>query len=695
MRARLLSALLPFVIACAAAAAPLPVPPLTTAPPRPPPPPPPSITLAQAGIVADWVDPTADACQDFYSYACRGFEKTAVIPPDRSAWGPIYEVEQKNEEFLRETLEKAAASPGDDPVLKKIGDFYAACMDEAGVDKAGATPVAPLLALAASVKDVPSLASAVTRLHAAGVFPLFDVSSQQDFQDATKVIASIDQAGLGLPDRDYYLKDDGNLKDVREFYAGHVGRMLALGGTRAGEIKGAVDDVLRIETKIAKLQQDKVARRDPHKIYHRVDRAGLPGLLKSFPWDAYFQELGVPAIQAVTVNEPAYYTGLEALLREERPAAWRHYLAWQVLHARASILSKKLVDEAFALRQKLSGQKEIEPRWKRCVHGVDHSLGELLAQPYVEARFGGDSKARAKAVVEQIVSAMRSDLEALPWMDDATRKAALAKLDKVRHDKIGYPDKWRTYDFEVTRAAYAANVAASIRFELHRDLDKIGKPVDRTEWMMTPPTVNAYYEPTLNEFVLPAGQLQPPFFSRDFYAPVNLGETGGSTVGHELTHGFDDEGSQFDGDGNLREWWSKETRAHFDEATRCVQEQYGQYEAVPGVKLNGELTSGENIADIGGVKLGLAALQAWEAAHPEERRTVPGVSDEQLYFVAYAQSWCMKETPQALELHAHSDPHSPARWRVNGPVVDVPGFAEAFACKPGTPMNPGRVCAVW
>jgi predicted metalloendopeptidase len=698
-----LGTLLPLVsllaAACGAEApAPSPLPPVTTVAPTASAAPAPSMPLAQTGIDPTWMDPAADPCQDFFAYACGGFVKTTVIPSDRATWGTTEAIQKSNEEFLRSVLEGAAANPGGDPLLKKIGDYYAACTDEDGIDKAGVAPIKPLLDLAGRVHDDRSLAEAVSRLHAAAVFPLFDTSSQQDFKDATQMIAGLDQDGLGLPDRDYYLKDEGNLKEVREFYAGHVGRMLALAGMKAVEVKAAVDDVMRIETKIAKLQQDKVTRRDPYKIYHRVDRAGLPGLARRFPWDAYFKELGFPEIQAISVNDPAYFTGIDALMHEEKPAAWRHYLTSQVLHTEARLLSRPFVNEAFALRQKLNGQKELEPRWKRCVRSVDGALGELLAQPYVAAKFAGDSKARARDLVASIHQALQGELTGLPWMDEPTRQAALAKLDKLHHEKVGYPDKWRTYDFEVTRASYAANAMAAIRFEQHRQLAKVGKPVDRTEWGMTPPTVNAYYDPSMNEIVLPAGELQPPFFSRDFYAPVNIGDEGANTIGHELTHGFDDEGSQFDGDGNLRDWWTKETKAKFEQATRCVQDQYSQYEAVPGVKLNGELTSGENIADIGGVKLGYAALVAWQRAHPEDRRSVQGMSDEQIYFLAYAQGWCSKETPQFLEMLARTNPHSPAKWRVNGPMADVPAFAQAYQCKPGTPMRPAdgsKVCSVW
>jgi putative endopeptidase len=655
----------------------------------------PPLTLAQTGITPAWMDPGADPCQSFFAYACGGFVKNTVIPSDRATWGTTEAIQKENEEFLREVLEKAAASSAGDPVERKIGDYYAACTDEPAIEKAGAAPMKPLLDVVARVRDVRTLGQAVIALHASNVFPLFDVSSQQDFKDATRMIAGLDQDGLGLPDRDYYLKDEGNMKEVRDFYAAHVGRMLALAGTRAAEIPVAVADVMRIETKIARLQQDKVTRRDPYKVYHRVDREGLPGMARTFPWDAYFAGLGFPAVKEISVNDPAYFAGIDALMHEEKPAAWRHYLAWQVAHAEARLLSRPFVEEAFALRHELTGQKEIEPRWKRCVRGVDGALGELLAQPYVAAKFGGDSRARAVDLVTSIHEAMRAELEGLPWMDETTRKAALAKLDQLHHEKVGYPDKWRAYDFPVSRTSYAADAMAAERFELHRELAKVGKPVDRTEWGMTPPTVNAYYDPSMNEIVLPAGELQPPFFSRDFYAPVNIGDEGANTIGHEITHGFDDEGSQFDGEGNLRDWWTQETKVKFEEATHCVQEQYSGYEAVPGVKLNGALTSGENIADIGGVKLGYAALQAWSKAHPDEHRVVEGFTDEQLFFLGYAQGWCSKETPKFLEMLARTNPHSPARWRVDGPMSDVPAFARAYQCKAGTPMNGGKVCSVW
>jgi predicted metalloendopeptidase len=654
----------------------------------------PALTLAQTGIVADWMDPSADPCQDYAAYACGGFVKRSVIPSDRAEWSVSAQVMDENEAFLHETLEKAKAAPSADPAVQKIGDYYAACTDESSVEKAGIAPIKPLLDQVATVKDARSLALAVANLHASHVTALFEVGSMQDFKDATQVIAGFDQDRLGLPDRDYYLKDEGNMKDVRAFYAGHVERMFGLLGEKPAAAKVAAKDVLRIETKLAKASQDKVERRDPHNVYHRVDREGLPAIAKTFPWDDYFKTLGFSDLREISVNDPRYYTAVDALMHEERPAAWRNYLTWRVVREEAKRMSKPFQAEAFALREKITGQKELEPRWKTCVRAVDHQLGELLGQAYVSARFAGDSRDRARELVKSFHEAMRTDLGQLGWIDDTTRAAALAKLDSV-NDKVGYPDKWRAYDFTVSRTDFLGNALRSDAFEMKRDLNKVGKPVDKTEWDMSPPTVNAYYNPLLNEIVLPAGQLQPPFFSHDSYAPVNIGDIGANTIGHELTHAFDDEGSQFDGAGNLRDWWTKETKAKFDQATKCVQDQYSSYEAVPGVKLNGALSSGENIADIGGVKLGVAALVAWQSAHPEERRTVEGFSDEQLFFLGYAQGWCTKETPELTEMRAHSNEHSPPRWRINGPMADTAAFAQAYSCKPGTPMNTGNACSVW
>jgi predicted metalloendopeptidase len=656
------------------------------------------MTLADAGIVPAWMDRGVDPCVDFYAYACGGFLKTADIPPDRSSWGAIQIVVKDNEELLHQLLEAAAAPArrAADPITDKLGTYYAACMDEAAVERAGLAPIRPLLDLAAAVTDAKTAARAVIGLHAAAVNPFFALGPQQDFADATQVIAAIDQAGLGLPDRKYYLENDDSLRQTRQVYTGHIERMFALAGRAPTEARAGAANVMAIETALARLQQDEVVRRDPHKVYHRIDRAGLERrVAPTFPWGDYLAALGLPNVTAITVNDPTYYAAVARLLQTERPAALRDYLTWTVLRGSAEMLGRAWVAEAHTMARELEGLKEQPARWRRCVGRVDADLGELLGRGYVAARFAGDSKARAVELTRAVFDAMRAELDALPWMDGATRDAAKHKLDKMAY-LVGFPDAWRDYDFALQRDDFAGNVRTAVRWEQARQLAKIGRPVDRFDWQMTPPTVNAYYDVTLNEVALPAGQLQPPFFGARFHPAVNFGSTGGGTIGHEITHGFDDEGSQFDGNGNLRDWWSKATKQRFAEATKCVVDQYGAYEAVPKVRLNGKLTAGENIADNGGVKIAYLAYQAWRAgqAAPPPRE-VEGLTDDQLYFLAYGQSWCDKATPEQLKTMAHSNPHSPPRWRVNGVIVNQPGFGAAFQCKAGAPMVPEKQCSVW
>lgn len=654
------------------------------------------MSLAQSGIVPAWMDSTVDPCTDFYAFACGGFLKTATIPPDRSSWSAIEIVVKDSEDFLHEVLEDAARASTGDPILDKIGNYYATCMDEAAIERAGIAPMKPLLDIIAGVTDGKTAAAAIIALHAEGVPALFSIGPTQDFGDATQVIASLDQSGLGLPDRKYYLESKGTMAKIRATYVAHLARMFQLLGHDHKAARAAAADVMRVETQLARRQQDDVVRRDPHAVYHRVDRAGLETkVAPSFPWGEYLKVLGLPKVTAITVNDPSYYTAVAALLGTERPAALRNYMTSTVMAELANVLGKAWVEEGFTMRKALQGVKELPPRWRRCLRRVDRDLGELLGQSYVKARFPGEAKARAVEVTRAVLGAMRVELDNLPWMDDQTRAAAKQKLDKMAY-LVGFPDRWRRYEFEVKRTDFAGNVQAASRWEQARQLAKIGKPVDRFDWLMSPPTVNAYYEPTLNEIALPAGQLQPPFFGLTFHPAVNFGSTGGGTIGHEMTHGFDDEGSQFDADGNLREWWSKPTRSQFTAATRCVIDQYARYEAVPKVRLDGKLTAGENIADNGGVKLAYLAYQAWKhQQRPPPPASVEGYTDDQLYFLAYGQSWCDKRTPEALETMAHSNPHSPPMWRVNGVIVNQPGFGTAFQCAAGTPMNPGKPCSVW
>ena len=644
--------------------------------------------LAEAGIVPEWLDRTADPCDDFFAYSCGGFVKTAEIPGDHASWGAVSLVIQRNEEFLRGVLEAAAKDAGADEGKRKLGDYYAACTDEPAIEKAGAAPLGPLLDVVAKVADAKSAAAAIVELHALGFSPYFDLGPSQDFADATKVIAGFDQAGLGLPDRDYYLKSDGNRKAIRATYLAHVERMFALLGKNAVDAKAAAADVMRVETGIAKASQDEVIRRDPHAVYHRVERKGLEKLAPQFPWGDLLARLNIGTVTEISVNDPKYFTAIAKMIANEPASSMRNYLTWKVLQGSAANLSHAFVDEQFTMSKALAGVKEVPARWRRCVSRVDRDLGELLGQTYVASLFSKNAKDQAIELTKSVLATMAAEVAALPWMDDAAKKASQTKLDKMEY-LVGYPDVWRKYTFPISRTDFFANVRAAGSAERARQYAKIGKPVDRKDWGMSAPTVNAYYDPSLNLIALPAGQLQAPFFGEKFHPAVNFGSTGGGTIGHEMTHGFDDEGSQFDANGNLRDWWSKSTKAQFTKATQCVVKQYDGYEAVKGVKLNGKLTAGENIADI-------LAYQGWkqkQATPPAA--TVEGFTDEQLYFLAYGQSWCEKTRPEALETQAHTNPHSPAEWRVKGVIIDQPGFAKAFSCKEKTKMNPGNACQVW
>jgi predicted metalloendopeptidase len=542
------------------------------------------------------------------------------------------------------------------------------------------------------VKDKKTLGAAVTELHRYHVFPLFDIAPEQDFKDATKVIAYIDQAGLGLPDRDYYLKDDEPTKRLREGYAGYVEKLLVLGGMKAADAKAAVKDILAIETALAKVSKTRVERRDPVGMYNRLDRAGVAKAAPSFPWDDYFKGLGAPDLKDISVTAPAFLEGMNKLIDETKPAAWKSYLTFHVLNAYANQLPKSFVEARFAFISTLTGQKELQPRWRRCVASTDAALGELVGQAFVKSKFGADAKKAAEEMAIGVAGAFGENLETLDWMDAQTKAKAREKLTKMVY-QIGYPAKWRSYDFAIDRKSYGANVLASNAAETKRDLAKIGKPVDKEEWQMSPPTVNAYYNPLLNKMVFPAGILQPPFYSTKFATPVNLGAIG-MVVGHELTHGFDDEGAQFDADGNLADWWSPETKAKFRAKTKCVVDQYSKYDAIPGVKLNGELTTGENIADIGGVKMAFRAYRQMRRA-AKEAFVADGFSEDQQFFLGFAQAWCAKEREEFSRLRVATDPHSPSKWRVNGALADNPEFAEAFGCKTGSAMRPATACVVW
>jgi putative endopeptidase len=650
-------------------------------------------TLANVGLDASAIDRTADPCKDFYQYACGGWLAKTEIPADEARWVRSFnEIDKHNETELKRILEQAAKAKTPEPLTKKIGDYYGACMDEPAVEAAGAKPIADLLAKAKKVKDAKTIGALVTELHARRIFPIFDISGDQDFGDATKIIAQLDQAGLGLPDRDYYVKEDDKSKAIRAEYVAHVERMMKLAGYPEKDAKQAAADAMNVETELAKVSKTRVERRDPKGLYNKINRDGIAKTTPAFPWDDYFKGLGIAEAKEVNVTSVPFFEGVNKLLGSIKAPAWQNYLAWQVVHSTAGLLSKSFVDEAFKLQAMLTGQKEIRPRWKRCVDATDGALGELVAQPFIQANFAGESKKAAEEMVQQISAAFARGVDKLDWMDAKTKARAQEKRKMMAY-LIGYPSKWRSYDFPVDPKAYAQNALASGAFEQKRRLSKIGKPLDREEWQMSPPTVNAYYDPQKNHMVFPAGILQPPFYSVKAGVAVNLGAIG-MVVGHELTHGFDDQGAQFAGNGNLENWWEPQVGAQFKAKTGCVDDQFSRYEPLPGLKLNGKLTLGENIADLGGIKLAFSAYREMRK-NAAETYVADGFSEDQQFFLSLAQSWCGKSRDELTRLRVQVDPHSPPRFRVIGPASNLSEFAEAFSCSPGTPMRPTKVCTVW
>ncbi|HUJ63540.1 MAG TPA: M13 family metallopeptidase [Kofleriaceae bacterium] len=650
-------------------------------------------TLAAIGLDPDALDRTADPCDDFYQFACGGWIARTEIPSDKPlASRSFVSIGDRNEEYEHGVLEQARTKPGDDPILQKLGAFYGSCMDEASIAKLGIKPIKPMLDVVRDVKDAKSLTRAIAILHSQGLDALFVLSPVQDSADARNVIAQVDQGGLGLPDRDYYLKDDDQSKKVRAAYQDYVAATLV----EAGEPKGAAErdaaQDLALETEIAKVSKDKVARRDPKGMYNKIDRGGVAAAMPKFDWELFWKTVGLKEVKDVTVTSKDFLAGVDALIARTKPAVWRAYLTSYVVRQTANYLTKEIEDRRFQFSQALTGQPEQRPRWKRCTGLTDSSLGDLLGQAFVRDRFGGDSKSAAETQVHAIVDAMTANLAALPWMDADTKAKAAAKLQAMAY-QIGYPKHWRSYSFAIEPKMWGGNAIAARKAEYARQLAKIGKPVDRDDWQMTAPTVNAYYDPQLNGMVFPAGILQPPFYSVDASIPVNLGAMG-VVVGHELTHGFDDQGAQYDADGNLRDWWKPETEQQFKQRTQCVIDQYSGYGVAGGGKVNGANTVGENIADIGGVKLALAAYRSLRASAPDTV-VADGFTEDQQFFLAFGQAWCTKMRPDFERLIATIDVHSPAHWRVDGALQATPDFAKAFNCKVGAKMRPAHQCVVW
>ena len=641
------------------------------------------------------LDRTVDPCTDFYRFACGTWMAQNPIPPDQSRWGRFDELQQRNRELLRSILESvSSASAKRSSLEQKIGDYYASCMDADRINALGLQPLRRELDRIAAIANRQDFIAELARLNRGGVRALFSFYPRPDLHDATRMIADVDQGGLGLPDRDYYLKTDAKSVETRERYRAHVAWMFVLSGEAGDAASSQAASVVKIETMLAQASMDRTARRDPHSRDHRMQLAELERLAPNLEFLRYFAEVKAPRFDSVNVGNPEFLRALNDAFSRFSPEEWRAYLRWHLLRSAAPMLPDAFVAERFAFYgQYLSGAQELEPRWKRCVRATDDGLGEALGRLYVERAFSPEAKRRTGEMVRAIEQSMGSDIDTLNWMTEPTKRAARQKLAKVANN-LGYPDKWRDYrKLKVVRGDALGNLLRANEFDVDRDLHKIGKRVDRKEWSMTPPTVNAYYNQSRNDINFPAGILQPPFFDARMDDAVNLGAIG-SVIGHELTHGFDDQGAKFDAVGNLRDWWAPSDFVEFRKRTSCFVEEYGKFMITDDLRLNGQLTLGENTADNGGVRLSYAALAKRLAAGPPAP-SIDGFTPEQRFFLGYAQIWCQNQTPEAGRLRALIDPHSPGQYRVNGVVVNMSEFQQAFHCQPGQPMVSETPCRVW
>src|SRR5437867_4257210 len=642
------------------------------------------------------IDRRVAPCADFYQFACGNWIARNPVPPDRARWGRFDELAERNQTALRGILEKVSA--GDvkrEPIDQKIGDQYAACMDEPSIEAKGIAALKPELDRVDKLASKSELPGALAHVHEGGVNAAFRFGSQPDFKDANSVIAAADQGGLGLPDRDYYLKDDAKSADLRARYVAHVQKMLELSGEPAAAAAADARAVMDLETALARVSLERVKRREPANIYHKMKAEDLQALTPHFDWKAYLVAISAPALSDLNVAVPDFFKGLDAQLDATPLEAWKAYLRWHVVHGNAGLLPAAFVDEDFAFYGRaLTGAKELRPRWKRCVAIVDDEMGEALGRRYVEATFGAEGKERTSRMVAALEAALERDIKTLPWMTEPTKVQALAKLHAIAN-KIGYPDRWRDYSsLRVVRGDALANDWRAAEFESRRDRAKIGRPLDRSEWGMSPPTVNAYYNPLQNNINFPAGILQPPFYDNAMDDAVNFGGIG-AVIGHELTHGLDDQGLTFAANGDLSDWWTAEDAKEFEKRAGCIADEYAGFTVAGDVHLNGKLTLGENTADNGGVRIAYMALMQTLADAARKPALIDGFTPEQRFFLGFGQVWCQNETEESARLRANVDPHSPGRYRVNGVVSNMPEFQQAFGCKAGDAMVRENACRVW
>lgn len=641
-----------------------------------------------SGVDLKAMDTSVSPCQNFYQYACGAWRKNNPIPSDQSRWARFNELAERNLAIERGILEKAGDS--------QIGNFYAACMDTSAIESRGIQPIEPLLKRIDALASEKELATTMVRLHDNGIRALFSFRVGQDDKHSDQEIAQLDQGGLGLPDRDYYLKTDPHSVELRKQYEEHIHAMLSLLATAqgsTGDIDAQTHAVMAFETALAKASMDRVSRRDPDNVYHKMTVRELVELTPDFDWKEYISTIGIPPIQSLNVVAPDFVKALDPLIANTNMADLKTYLRWHVVAASADMLPRAFDEENFKFNDHiLRGTAEMPPRWKRCVRGTDRALGEALGQEFVKEAFNGASKQKALQLVGEIEMEMRKDIDNAAWMTPATKQQAFDKLHAVAN-KIGYPEKWRDYSsVKVARADYYGDVVRAQEFERKRNFGKIGKPVDKSEWGMTPPTVNAYYSPNMNNINFPAGILQPPFYNPKASDAVNYGGIG-AVIGHELTHGFDDEGRRYDGEGNLRDWWTAADGKAFETRADCISKEYSGFSPVPGVNVNGKLTLGENAADNGGIHLAYMALMDSLASHTIGN--LDGFTPQQQFFLGYGQIWCENSTEQAARVQAATNPHSPGEFRANGVLRNMPEFQEAFSCKVGDPMVSPDPCRVW
>jgi putative endopeptidase len=649
------------------------------------------------GFSVDNLDKTINPCDDFYQYACGNWLKTQEIPADQTEWASFVELYERNLVTEREILERAAAGGAQrTPVEQKIGDYYGACVDDKSVDAKGLDPLKPELGRIAAVKNKQELIDAIARVQLLGPNPLFNSYASPDLHNAEMVIAYIDQGGLSLPDRDYYIKDDPKQVEMRNHLLEYATQVFTLSGQSPDKAKDSAQTVLRIETVLAKAAMDRTLRRDPKTRDHKMSTTDVVALAPNFQFNRYFKAMGVQNISELNVSNPDFFKQVNGMLDTESLDALKTYVSWHLLSGAAPWLSKPYVDANFKMAQALTGQSEIQARWKRCVDATDGALGEALGQKYVELTFGADGKQRMLKMVDALEHSLDQDIKGLPWMTDDTKKQAKIKLDSIRN-KIGYPDVWRDYsNLKVVHGDLLGNFLRANEFEARRQIAKIGKPVDKKEWGMTPPTVNAYYSGSHNEIVFPAGILQPPFFDKKMDDAINFGGIG-AVIGHELTHGFDDQGRKFDPQGNLRDWWTKQDGEEFEKRASCVSNEYGNFVVVDDLKLNGKLTLGENTADNGGARIALAALEQLIAEDKTGKAAekIDGFTPEQRFFLGYGRVWCEKRRPEFSRMLVSVDPHSPGQYRVNGVMQNMPEFQKAWNCKSGQKMVAENACRVW